>query len=377
MKEKPRYLFFDLLRGLSLIVMMEAHVFNAFMQENLRSTWWFGIMNYANGLVAPAFLFVSGAVFYLSAYGKTDELRKFGPSFRKKIYRIGLILLAGYSLHLPFLSLEKMVNQADHASLLHFYSVDILQCIAAGLLLILILKVIIKKEEIFLFVTAVIFVVIVFTSFLVWQQDLSVYLPVYIADYFTPKYGSLFPLLPWLAFLLAGVIFAYYFLRTKESGKEDEFIKIIFTAGIITAAAGHLLLSELFLPVSIRTIRPNPIFILQRTGYVLVFISLCWYYFQKKGETKSYITIVGKESLIVYWLHLQILFRQFYSGKSIASSIHNSFDGLQSLFAFIFLVLLMIFAAVLWNKFKLKMPYTTKLLTGIIVWGCILIFFLF
>src|SRR5574339_468566 len=105
MKQKSRFLFLDLLRGWALIIMIETHVFNAFMIPSYRQEWWFGILNYINGLVAPGFLFVSGAVFYISTYGKSDELRTFGITFRKRLYRILLIFIAGYSLHLPFLSL--------------------------------------------------------------------------------------------------------------------------------------------------------------------------------------------------------------------------------------------------------------------------------
>lgn len=376
MKEKKRYLFFDLLRGWSLIIMMEAHVFNALMRDELRNTAWFSVMNYINGLVAPAFLFVSGAVFYLSTHGKTDELRSFGPSFRKKLFRILLVALAGYSLHLPFLSLNSMINEASRMQVMNFFAVDILQCIAAGLLLILFLKILIRNEESYLYITAIVLILVILVSPTVWKLELTDYLPLYIADYFSPRYGSLFPLLPWLSFLLAGVVFAYYFVRFRSRKNEAKFIKMVFIAGIIGAGTGHLLISGHFLPQSLQALSPDPVFILQRIAYVLVFIGLCWYYYYKRGEVKSYIAIVGMESLIVYWLHLQVIFRQFNGGTSIASIIDKSFNGVESALAFIILSMLMIIAAVLWNKFKARFPGAARQVTGIIVWGCLLIFFL-
>lgn len=376
MKEKKRYLFFDLLRGWSLIIMMEAHVFNALMQDDLRNTAWFGIMNYINGLVAPAFLFVSGAVFYLSTHGKTDELRRLGPSFRKKLFRILLIALAGYSLHLPFLSLNSMINQASPTQVMNFFAVDILQCIAAGLLFILFLKILVRNEESYLYITMFTLVIIILASPWVWKQELIEYLPLFVADYFSPRYGSLFPLLPWLSFLLAGVVFAYYFVRFRNRNKEVKFIKILFTAGVLVAGAGHLLISGHLLPESLQTLAPDPVFILQRLAYVLVFIGLCWYYYYKRGEVRSYITIVGMESLIVYWLHLQVIFRQFDGGTSISSIIGKSLNGIEAGLAFILLSLLMILAAFAWNKLKSRFPKVPRQITGLIVWGCLLIFFL-
>jgi hypothetical protein len=41
--------------------MIETHVVNTFLSTALRAANWFPILNYLNGLVAPAFLFIAGA----------------------------------------------------------------------------------------------------------------------------------------------------------------------------------------------------------------------------------------------------------------------------------------------------------------------------
>jgi uncharacterized membrane protein len=371
---KQRFLFFDLLRGWSLIIMIEAHVFNAFMKTELRAGEWFIVLNYINGLIAPAFLFVSGAVFYLSTFYKTDELRSFGPSFRKKLYRILLIFLAGYSLHLPFLSLQRMIHDTNYEMLRNLFAVDILQSIAAGLLLILVLKLIIKNERLFIVITGIIMLAVIFLSPPVSKLELTNFFPLYIADYFTGAYGSLFPLFPWLTYLLAGVLFAYLFLLLKEN--QALFFKYVFYSGTAVVIAGFILLADWFVPAEIRFIRPNPIFVIQRVGFVLIFISTCWYYYYKESEKKSFITEVGKESLIVYWLHLQIIYRQITNGQSFASAINNSFTAFESAAAWLILTLLMIAVAVYWSKIKQRYPRFPVLFVRIIVWGCIIIFFL-
>ena len=62
-----RLLFVDWLRAWALLVMIETHVFNAFLDTPLRLTGWFGNLNFLNGLVAPSFLFVLGFVFLVAA----------------------------------------------------------------------------------------------------------------------------------------------------------------------------------------------------------------------------------------------------------------------------------------------------------------------
>ncbi|MDH7604770.1 MAG: heparan-alpha-glucosaminide N-acetyltransferase domain-containing protein [Melioribacter sp.] len=73
-----RALFIDLLKGIALLIMIEVHVVNAFLLPEIKSQSWFEILNYINGLVAPAFTFTSGMVFVLSLQKGLDELRRFG-----------------------------------------------------------------------------------------------------------------------------------------------------------------------------------------------------------------------------------------------------------------------------------------------------------
>ena len=112
LKEKVRFTFIDLLRGWAIIIMIEVHVFNAFLLPELKQTGWFDILTFVNGLVAPAFLFVSGFAFQVSSGSKLDDMRKFKSSFWKKLLRYFSIILIGYALHLPFYSLSKVLNKS-------------------------------------------------------------------------------------------------------------------------------------------------------------------------------------------------------------------------------------------------------------------------
>jgi uncharacterized membrane protein len=136
-KENKRFIFIDLLRGWALIIMIEVHVFNTLLHPGLKETTWFHFLNFTNGLVAPSFLFVSGFAFVISSERRIEELRKYGKYFRNKLSRIGLIFLAGYSLHVPFFSLSGILKRASYNNLITWFNVDILQCIAAGLLILL------------------------------------------------------------------------------------------------------------------------------------------------------------------------------------------------------------------------------------------------
>jgi hypothetical protein len=73
-----RLLFADWLRAWALLVMIETHVFNAFLAAQFRDSEWFRNLNFLNGMVAPSFLFVSGFVFLVASQKRMEQLRMLG-----------------------------------------------------------------------------------------------------------------------------------------------------------------------------------------------------------------------------------------------------------------------------------------------------------
>ena len=69
---------------------------------------------------------------------------------------------------------------------------------------------------------------------------------------------------------------------------------------------GHFFYSGLF-PANLTSIIPNPIFFIERLGYILVIASLCWYYNKWRIVRKSFVLDASRESLLIYWLHLNVL----------------------------------------------------------------------
>ena len=269
--------------------MIEVHVFNSMMSPALKDTSWFVVLDFINGLVAPSFLFISGFAFNLSTKDKLDELKSLGPKFWKKIGRIALIFLAGYSLHLPILSLRRLTHFYSYDVILRSYNVDILQCIAAGLLIMFTLRILISSEKIYLYILSVAAILVFIFSPLAWGVDFAKFMPVPLADYFNGMHGSYFPLFPWLGFLLAGGAAAKLYLKFKENEKEKKFILWITASGIAAALAGQFFLSDIF-PEWYRIIRTHPVFSIERLGYVLFLLGLMWYYviLQENGKDFCY-----------------------------------------------------------------------------------------
>ena len=374
MKEKVRYTFIDLLRGWAIILMIEPHVFNTFLLPELKQTGWFIIVTFFNGLIAPAFLFVSGFVFEISSGSKLDDMRKFKLPFWKKLWRIISIILIGYALHLPYKSLSKIVNKATPEQLQQFYAVDVLQCIGVGLLVLFALRLIIRSDKIYHYTLIVLTIVVTAVSPIFWKAEFTNYLHPVFANYFNRLNGSLFPVFPWLNFILVGAIFSKYFLNAATNNKEQKFIKATTFAGIIMLFSGHLFYSGLF-PDFLTSIIPNPVFFMERLGYVLFFASLCWYYANWRKTKRSFVIDASRESLLIYWLHLLLIYSVIWKNRNFAEFLGPTLNVWESIVATVLLMVLMILVAILWSRTKIKFPnYATKVAWGVV--GVLFVIFL-
>lgn len=374
MKEKVRYTFIDLLRGWSIILMIEPHVFNTFLLPELKQTGWFSIVTFINGLIAPAFLFVSGFVFEVSSGSKLDDMRKFKLPFWKKFWRIISIILIGYALHLPYKSLSKIINKATPEQLQQFYAVDVLQCIGVGLLILFALRLIIRSDKIYHYTLIGLTIAVTMVSPIFWKIEFTNYLHPVFANYFNRLNGSLFPVFPWLNFILVGAIFSKFFLSAAANNNESKFIKATTITGIIMLLSGHFFYSGLF-PGYLTSILPNPIFFIERLGYVLVFTALCWYYADWRKTKQSFVIDASRESLLIYWLHLLVIYSSTF-GKSLANSLGPNLNALGCIGVTLALMVLMVIVAKLWGRTKMKFPKNaTKVAWGVV--GVLFIIFLF
>ena len=375
MKEKVRYISADLLRGLVILIMIEVHVFNSFLMTELKQTGWFVVLNFINGLVAPSFLFVSGFAFQVSSGKKLEEMKKFGKTFWKKLGRIFQIIIIGYALHLPFYSLSKIMNETTSVTMESFYAIDILQCIGFGLLFLFALRMLIKSDKLYNHFLIASLILILIISPIIWHIDFNKYLHPLFGNYPNRLHGSLFPVFPWLNFLLAGAIFAKYYVLAKETNEESIFIKNILIVSLVIIILGHLFYSGLF-SENLTSIIPNPVFYFERLGYIIILFTMCWFVEKKTNVKKSFILDASRESLLIYWLHLVIIFGAFWKGKSLAIKIGTTLNLIETIIVTLLLMVLMVLIAKIWGWVKTNYPRYAFLFVNLSVL-ILVIFFIF
>ncbi|MEX0736017.1 MAG: heparan-alpha-glucosaminide N-acetyltransferase domain-containing protein [Bacteroidota bacterium] len=358
---KGRLTFIDLLRGWATLVMIEVHVVNAFLLPAVREAGWFDVLNFINGLVAPAFLFVSGFVFVLAAERKREEFRTFGFAFWKQLGRIGVIWGVGYALHLPFFSLKRVLNEATGADYLRFYQADILHCIALGLLLLFLVRLFFHQENTYRLFLGSTAAVVVLGAPLVWEIDFLNHLPAPLAAYMNGQHASQFPVFNWLGFMLLGGLMASIHRTWKETGGESTFFRAVALTGGGLILGGSLLMQLPFgLSYGSTAIRADPFFFLIRFGIILVLLVGCWVYGARRQRGDSFVFAVSRESLLVYAVHLLVIYGDFWNGRSLASLNGKSLTVAECALATTGLFLLMIGLSKGWGRLKQVSPVSAR-----------------
>lgn len=354
MEQRPRsrFVYIDLLRGWAVVVMIEVHVFNAFLLPAIREESWFKVLNFINGLVAPSFLFVAGYSFVLIAQRKWNDYLSFSPVFWKQFGRILQVLAVGYALHLPFFSWQRL-SIATWAEWTNFWKIDVLHAIAVSLLMLLVLVLVTRTQRRYFIAVAALAVVMIFGSPWMFERNIDSFLPEPVGNYLTAAHRSQFPLFPWMGFVLCGGLAAQSFVWLKDRiGERTFFLRMMSIAVALIAVS---LIADV-LPVHIlpehNFWRASPGFFFIRLGIVMILLSTLWYWEQSAQSGESLVSVVGSESLVAYAGHLLAIYGMFWDSKSLSFIIGKTKTVPEVIVMTIVLIAATMSVSFAWHRIK-------------------------
>ncbi|MGH7885957.1 MAG: heparan-alpha-glucosaminide N-acetyltransferase domain-containing protein [Thermodesulfobacteriota bacterium] len=344
--KKKRVIFLDLLRVFAVVNMIQGHTLDVILSNVHRTTESvaYNIWHFNRGITAPVFLFTSGAIF---SYIFLRNSPKFSNNPRVKIgiKRALLLLFIGYFLKIPnkhFLSFdEKTYNELSL-----FFAVDVLQLIGIGLLLIMLLFYIQEKfrlNKILVFIISAIFITL-FTPIAERVKWIE-FTPLFIASYFYNFTGSLFPLFPFVLYMLFGAAFGVFLSQNINYCNTKKFSLSLLILGALFILA-YLLLYEIRLTLGgnfgMLSMLGNLSYL--RTGIVLIFVALITIISKNVAELHWSINLLARNSLSIYIVHLFILYGStwnkgiiYYFGRSISAT-----DSIK--YCIFFIIFLTLFA---------------------------------
>lgn len=372
-----RLRFIDVYRGLAILLMLHGHTADAVLSPTEKMSLAFQIYTVFRGFTAPMFLFISGFAFSITTLKRADEYFKFSKKFIKRLRKFLFITLLGYFLHLPYLSLKKILNESDFQTLAQLFSSDVLQVIGLTLLFLQITLFLIKDEAKFanlmLYLGALIFA----TSQIFFTIDFSKFLPLPISQYLNTFNGSKFPFFPWSGFVMFGSYLGYIYIKASKNGTTEKFFKEMSIASfaLFPIATALQIIYEAILKPDTNLIYSSPFLAISRLAFVMILFCAIWE-IDSKINLKIYpIQLLGMESLFAYVFHLMVVYgspvNPFHSFYAL---LGNSLEYPFAFSLFVALASTTFALSYLLNFLKSKKPRAVNLLKFVIVNLFLLIF---
>jgi uncharacterized membrane protein len=362
MEQQQRVGLLDVMRGFAVMVMVVGHSVDAVLSDAARRTDLFVMYDAVRGFTAPVFLFVAGFAFLAGTVRRWDDYRRFTPALRRRLSRILLLFLVGYALHFPFFSLNKLVYDTTTAEYATMLQVDVLHCVAAGLLLLQALVFLSPAPAAMARRATVLGAVVVAATPLAWMMDWRPVLGPVLAPYLNQVHPSIFPLFPFAGFPLAGAAAGHLYLRAREEGRETGFFRSVAAAGAAAMLAGLVL--EL-LPIRVYPVqdfwKTSPNFFLLRIGAVLLVTAGFGMLRGIPDRLEQHVCALGRASLLVYAVHLLLVYGSA-ANDGLAQTVGRSLPYHTAFLVGLAMLLLMLSVVHGWTRLRATHAVPTRFL---------------
>ncbi len=307
MSSKSRLQYLDWMRGLAVVLMIETHVFDAFLKTQLRTSEWYWLSQFLGGMPAPLFLFLAGISFALVL----DRLREKGAvtsaSIEKVLRRGAWILFLAYAFRI-----EQLVVWYPYTDWSQIHKVDILNCIALSSLAVGLCSAPIRNRRRNAWTMgAIVAAIVVVTPWVFQMHDgLPALMLEYINGFNGIAHPNYFMFFSWAAFTFAGSALGYLLIDARARGTEEQFILRSAACGIVLFWMGYYLnylpwFKYGFFDYSLT----SPQYFLVRLGYMFIFLYAAYRLCGNVDENRwSPLLVFGQTSLLVYWVHIEFVY---------------------------------------------------------------------
>jgi uncharacterized membrane protein len=310
--------FLDWMRGLALVIMIQVHVVNSFTRMEARGSGIYGLAVFAGGMAGPLFLFMAGMTFAFQM--ERLECKEASPLRRW----LACLRRAGYVWGIAYLiSLANWAGSWGHASWDEILRVDILHDMGLAMAVFSFAAFATGGRRIRGVLGAA--VAIAAVSPLVANGDWAG-LPSKIHEYLAPGFGrGHFPFFPCASYLGFGMT-AGAAVRLTDVARMDRLMQwaALIGGGAILAGEYVSNLPYAVYPKS-NFWTDSPTLIAMRVGIALVLLagSYAWTTYAA-GAGWSWMQCLGRHSLLVYWVHLMLVYgpvtAALQQGLSIAAA---------------------------------------------------------
>ncbi|MCG6921400.1 MAG: DUF1624 domain-containing protein [Acidobacteria bacterium] len=343
---RRREVYIDAFRGLMVLAMVQGHLCDSLLDPAVRAEPWYLFQRMFHGSTAPGFLFASGFV-----AGLPRAPLSLRASLRR-VRRLLFVLGVGYFLHLPWFSLWKTMNEASPHQREILFSCDALQVIAVTQLFVLGLQWAGGRR--WTQAAAVVALAIIAASPGVWASELGAELPEPLVPYLDKSTGSRFPIFPYSAFVLAGTLAGAALGRVEPRRRHRR---------ALVAGLGLIGLGAALTPVLEGWVDywgPSPAYAFVRLGGLLLLLLLVEGAARVRLPGVRALALLGHETLLVYVLHLYILFGGIVI-QSPMVALHDRLGLGEALVVLLLMLPVLLGASWVWRTAKRWGPHEAQL----------------
>ena len=302
-----RQAYLDWVRGVAVLIMIEAHVLDAWTLAADRTRPPFGYAIILGGFGAPLFLFLAGLAAVLSAESKLRRTGNFIGSWRAVQKRGWQI----FGLAFVF-RLQSYVLSGGY-SLVGLLKVDVLNIMGPALALTAFVGRLVRtKAARGILYLGMACAVSLLTPTVRALPQLA-WLPDPLEWYFRPTPGRTnFTLFPWTGFVFAGAC-AGVALGTRWAAEHPRRVQVtLAVSAVLIVALAH---AGSFLP-SLHDVSDywttSPAFFFLRVGVLLLLLPIAYVWthspLRRKVSGWSPLEEFGRASLFVYWIHVEMVY---------------------------------------------------------------------
>jgi len=296
-----RFPFLDWMRGLAVVVMIQCHAFNSLARLDVRDGGPYVFSQFVGGMAAPLFLFMAGMTFAFQMESlerrEPRALRRWLVSLRRAAYLMGIALA---------FRLSNWLGSYPNGGAAEVLKVDILNCMAVAMAVFATLAVFDADDRSrwALVGAAGIATLSPVMANLPWNGA-----PPLLREYLVPIPGrGHFPLFPCASYLGFGLAMGTMVKRVAA----ERFERLMQWS--LAIGLGAAFVSQYFsnLPYSIYTKSnfwtDSPALVFIRTGITLAIMACAYLWTEYGWPGWSWLETLGKTSLMVYWVHVVLVY---------------------------------------------------------------------
>jgi uncharacterized membrane protein len=294
--------YLDWGRGLCVVLMMATHGLYGWVRPEDQARPFFQWMWLLGGYPAAVFLFISGMVLALAAEG----MHRRGETPRA-VLRAGT--MRGLEvLGFAFLFRFWMFASGGFSTPFDLTRVDVLNCIGASLLAVGVVAVAWPRRGVRVAMALAVAAAFAALAPLTWDSAFAARLPVALAAYVDGlRPGSFFPPFPWAGFTALGAAAGMLLDGQRRRGNEG----LLFGGMAVLGAAmiPFALWADRVSPAVYARYdfwHTSPAYFALKAGVVLIVLGAAYAIDRLPGQGP--IRQLGRTSLLVYWVHLEIIY---------------------------------------------------------------------